>query len=110
MIPRITFLLIAAFWIAMNVLLWRAEYDSHGMGVRVPAALVWQKILTAPDISSLNVFPDGQRAGFCEFSTSVEQEMAALDEGRPSPKPSIPARAIRFGLMATWALAILPTG
>jgi hypothetical protein len=98
MIPRITFLLIAAFWIAMNVLLWRAEYDSHGAGVRVPPALVWQKILTAPDISSLNVFQDGQRTGFCEFSTSVEQEMATLDEGKPVPE-GINSRAgyqIRF--------------
>jgi len=98
MIPRITFLLIAVFWIAMNVLLWRAEYVSHGAGVRVPAALVWQKILTAPDISSLTVFQDGQRVGFCEFSTSIEQEMASLDEGKPVPE-TINARAgyqIRF--------------
>jgi len=98
MISRITFMLIAAFWIAMNVLLWRAEYGSHGPGVRVPPALVWQKILTAPDISSLNVFQDGQRTGFCEFSTSVEQQMATLDEGRPVPE-GINSRAgyqIRF--------------
>jgi len=88
MIPRITFLLIAAFWVAMNVLLWRAEYGSRGLGVRVPTALVWQKILTAPDISSLNVFQGGQRTGFCEFSTSVEQEMAQLDEADPMPKNS----------------------
>jgi len=86
MIPRITFLVIAVFWIAMNVLLWRAEYVSHGAGVRVPVALVWQKILTAPDISSLTVFQDGQRVGFCEFSTSIEQEMATLDEGKPVPE------------------------
>jgi hypothetical protein len=86
MIPRITFLLIAVFWVAMNVLLWRAEYDSNGTGIRVPAALVWQKILTAPDISSLNVFQDGDRTGFCEFSTSVEQEMATLGENDPMLK------------------------
>jgi hypothetical protein len=86
MIPRITFLLIAVFWITMNVLLWRMEYDSHGAGIRVPSALVWQKILTAPDISSLNVFQGGQRTGFCEFSTSVEQEMATIDESSPMPK------------------------
>ena len=98
MISRLTFLLIAAFWVAMNLLLWRAEYDSHGTGVRVPAALVWQKILTAPDISSLNVFESGERMGFCEFSTRVEQEMAALDESNAVPK-KINSRAgyqIRF--------------
>jgi hypothetical protein len=86
MMSRITFLFIAVFWVAMNVLLWRAEYVSHGAGVRVPVALVWQKILTAPDISSLTVFQDGQRVGFSEFSTSIEQEMATLDEGKPVPE------------------------
>ncbi len=85
MIARLAFLLITAFWVAMNVFLWRAEYNSHGVGVRVPVALIWQKILTAPDISSLNIFQDGERTGFCEFSTSVEQEMATLDEVKPVP-------------------------
>jgi hypothetical protein len=86
MIPRIAFLLIAVFWVAMNVLLWRAEYVQSGTGIRVPAALVLQKVLTAPDISSLSVFQGDDRIGFCEFSTSVEQEMAALDEGKPVPE------------------------
>jgi hypothetical protein len=86
MIPRIAFLLIAAFWAAMNVLLWRAEYVQGGAGIRVPTALVMQKVLTAPDISSLTVFQGGDRIGFCEFSTSVEQEMASLDEGKPVPE------------------------
>jgi hypothetical protein len=85
MIPRLTFFAIAAFWVAMNVLLWRAEYDSHGPGVRVPTALVWQKILTAPDRSSLNIFQNSQRTGFCEFFTGVEQEMANLDESKVPP-------------------------
>lgn len=85
MIPRLTFLLIAAFWVAMNVLLWRVEYDSHGLGMSVPPALVWHKMLTAPDISSLNIFQDGKRTGFCEFSTGVEREMASLDESKPLP-------------------------
>jgi hypothetical protein len=98
MIPRLTFLSITAFWIAMNALLWRAEYGSHGTGVSVPVDLVWRKILTAPDVSSLTVFQDGQKTGFCQFSTSVEQAMAALDEDKLPPE-GIVARAgyqIRF--------------
>jgi hypothetical protein len=98
MIPRLTFLSIAAFWVAMNALLWRAEYGSHGTGVSVPVDLVWRKILTAPDASSLTVFQDGKKTGFCEFSTSVEQAMAALDEDKLPPE-GIVARAgyqIRF--------------
>jgi hypothetical protein len=85
MISRVTFVLIAAFWVTMNVLLWHAEYDSHG-GTYVPSALVWRRILTAPDASSLTIFQGGERTGFCEFSTSVEQEMAKLDEDKPPPE------------------------
>ena len=84
--PRVTFFLIAAFWAVMNILLWRAEYGPRGGGVPVPADLVWRKILTAPDISSLSIFQNGRRTGFCEFSTSVEQEMAQVDEGQPPPE------------------------
>jgi len=86
MISRGAFLLIAAFWVAMNVLLWRAEYGSRDHGIPVPLDLVCRKILTAPDASSLSVYQDGQRMGFCEFSTSVEQEMAELDEDQPPPE------------------------
>jgi hypothetical protein len=86
MTSRITFLFVAAFWAVMNFLLWRAEYGSHGSGEPVPATLVWRKILTAPDASSLSIYQDGERSGFCEFSTSVETEMAALDEDKPPPE------------------------
>jgi hypothetical protein len=86
MTNRVTFFFITAFWVAMNVLLWRAEYGSHGGEMPVPAALVWQKILTAPDASSLTIYQDGRRSGFCEFSTSIEQAMAKLDEDRPPPE------------------------
>lgn len=70
----------------MNFLLWRSEYSSHGGGEPVPVELVWRKILTAPDASSLSVYQHGERSGFCEFSTSVETEMAKLDEDKPPPE------------------------
>jgi hypothetical protein len=85
-IPRISFFFITVFWVAMNFLLWRAEYGSHGGEISVPVELVWRKILTAPDASSLTIYQGGQRSGFCEFSTSVEQEMAKLDEDSPPPE------------------------
>src|ERR1039458_4033162 len=86
MIPRVTFLSIAAFWVAMNMLLWRSEYGSRGSGIPVPVDLVWRKVLTAPDTSSRPVYKDGQKPGFREFSTSVEQAMAVLDEDKPPPE------------------------
>jgi hypothetical protein len=83
---RILFLGTAAFWITMNFLLWRTEYSSHGGGEPVPVELVWRKILTAPDPSSLSIYQHAERSGFCEFSTSVETEMARLDEDKPPPE------------------------
>jgi hypothetical protein len=98
MIPRVIFFAIAAFWVVMNLLLWRAEYGTRGSGIPVPVELVWRKVLTAPDASSLTVYQAGQKTGFCEIATSVEQAMAALDEDKPPPE-GIVARAgyqIRF--------------
>jgi len=86
MVPRVTFLVITAFWVTMNVLLWRAEYGPHGGEISVPVDLVWRKILTAPDVSALTIYQNGRRAGFCQFSTSVEQAMAALDENTVPPE------------------------
>jgi hypothetical protein len=86
MIARLTFLGIAGFWITMNVLLWRKEFGSQGGDTPVPLSLVWRKILTAPDASSLSVYQKGDRTGFCELSTSVGQQMATLDENKPPPE------------------------
>ena len=83
---RLLFGFIAVFWITMNYLLWRSEFSSHGGGEPVPVELVWRKILTAPDASSLSIYQRGERSGFCEFSTSIEMEMAKLDEDRPPPE------------------------
>lgn len=83
---RLTFLGIAVFWVTMNALLWRAEYGSLGGDTPVPFELVWKKILTAPDPSSLSVYQNRERMGYCEFSTSVGQQMAALDDDKPPPE------------------------
>jgi hypothetical protein len=89
---RVAFVVIAVFWVTMNVLLWRQEYGSHGSDEPVPTALVWRKILTAPDASSLSIYQNGERSGFCEFSTGVETEMAKLDEDR-LPSEGVATRA-----------------
>lgn len=85
MYARLTFLGIAAFWVTMNVLLWRLEFGVRGGDTSVPPQLVWRKILTAPDASSLSVYQKGDRMGYCEFSTGVGQQMATFDEGKPPP-------------------------
>jgi hypothetical protein len=79
MTARLIFLGIAIFWLTMNGLLWQAEYGSRGGDTEVPPLLVWQKILTTPDSSSLTVFQNGERMGYCELATSIGREMAGAD-------------------------------
>lgn len=75
---RLVFLALGAFWVVMNVLLWRAEFGSHGKtGGSVPVAVVWQKILTAPDDSGLAILRDGKRVGFARWAPNVGDEVAA---------------------------------
>jgi hypothetical protein len=86
MTARLTFVGIAIFWLTMNVLLWRAEFGSQGGDTDIPVGLVWRKILTAPDPSSLSVYQNAERMGYCEFSTSVGQQMATVDADKPPPE------------------------
>jgi hypothetical protein len=92
MTARLTFLAIVVFWLTMNALLWRMEFGVHGGDTPVPVQLVWRKILTAPDASSLSVYQGGDRMGYCEISTGIGQQMATLDEDKPPP-PGFVAKA-----------------
>jgi hypothetical protein len=87
MISRIILVFLALFWITMNVLLWRAEYGQHGSaGSSVPAEVVWRKILTAPDSSSLSLFHHGKKVGFCHWVSGVGEELAQISEDNSSPE------------------------
>lgn len=86
MLARLIFLGIAVFWVTMNVMLWQLEFGVRGGDTVVPPELVWRKVLTAPDASSLSVYQKGDRMGYCEFSTGVGQQMATFDEGKPPPE------------------------
>lgn len=104
MIPRLTFLGLAGFWLAMNFFLWRAEYGSRGGDTPVPAELVWQKILTAPDASSLSVYQNRERMGYCEFATSVGQTMATLEEDKLPPEGLVKRAGYQIHLAGNVAL------
>ncbi|SPE62424.1 conserved hypothetical protein [Verrucomicrobia bacterium] len=87
MLYRVIFLAITVFWLAMNVLLWRAEYGPQArIGSAVPAQVVWQKVLTAPDSSSLTIFVHRKKVGFCHWITSVGEDSSRLKAGEDSPE------------------------
>lgn len=79
MLARATFVLITAFWVVMNVWLWRAEYGGRDTASGpVPIEVVWRKVLTAPDSSSLTILYQGQKVGFCHWMTAVGEDFARL--------------------------------
>jgi len=97
MFARAVFLLIALFWVTMNVLLWRAEYGADNQaGSTVPVGVVWRKILTAPDSSSLSIFRRGEKIGFCHWVTGVGEEFSQLDEAPPEGMTGKPGYRIHL--------------
>lgn len=69
---RLFFLAIASFWLVMNYLLWRSQWGSHsGIGNDVPPNVVWEKVLSAPDSSSLEIYDHERKIGFCHWIATV---------------------------------------
>lgn len=68
---RLAFLAITAFFITMNVLLWRSEFRPQGEGTPVPLAAVWEKILRAPDDSDLEIFHQKKKVGHLRWAANA---------------------------------------
>jgi hypothetical protein len=70
---RIFFLGIVSFWLVMNFLLWRSQSGAHSrIGNAVPVEVVWNKILTAPDNSSLEIYDHDRKIGNCHWLVNVD--------------------------------------
>ncbi len=83
MLRRLPFLCIAGFWVAMNVLLWRSEFGGETeLSAQVPVQVVWEKILTSPDDSALQILHQGKPIGFCRWRATIGEQLPAgkLDE------------------------------
>jgi hypothetical protein len=94
---RIFFIGVTAFWVLMNVLLFRSQWGGHtGFGNSIPIETVWNKILTAPDNSTLDVFNKGEMVGLARWevgaanSPQISSKILAQDyrPGQAAPKPS----------------------
>lgn len=86
---KISFLLVAAFFITMNVLLWRSEFTARGrLGSPLPPETVWEKVLTCPDNSFLEVRHKGLKVGRVHWSASIHEAPVAqlLDEDELPPE------------------------
>lgn len=79
MLKRIWFPLVALFWVAMNGLLWRAEMIARPEGGSpVSLDLVWDRMLTAPDESSLEIFQNGRKLGWLRWTPRIEEANGRL--------------------------------
>jgi hypothetical protein len=112
MFSRITLLLLALFWLTMTYLLWRSEYVGHNQaGSVVPAELVWRKVLTAPDNSSLEIMHNGRKVGYCRLASNIGQELDAgrfLNEGLPPENNADRSGGYRLDLEGNIALDAAP--
>lgn len=72
---RIVFAGITAFWVVMTVLLVRQEFgDKSGLESAVALDVVWEKMLTAPDSSSLTIYHRKEKIGFSRWTAAVVQQ------------------------------------
>src|SRR6266566_2743498 len=75
---RVPLLLAAAFFLIMNALLWRSEFGSrHQSASSVPVEIVWEKMLSAPDNSSLEIRHHGKRIGRGTWAPVVGEPLGA---------------------------------
>ena len=93
MFNRLYFPLVTLFWIVMNVLLWRAEFGGgREFGSAVSTEVVWQKILTAPDDSTLEISLNGKKIGYCRWGANAGEELAS---GRISREDYLPEGMVK---------------
>jgi hypothetical protein len=77
-VNRLVLLVLALFWGVMTYLLWRSEYGGAGdFGSPLPVDVVWQRMLTAPDDSALEIRHGRDRIGRVVWAPNVGQELAA---------------------------------
>jgi hypothetical protein len=76
MASRLLVVALGVFWAAMSLLMWRTEYGNAAFsGTPLNPNVVWKKILTSPDSSSLAILHRGERIGFCHLIASVNQHL-----------------------------------
>jgi hypothetical protein len=69
---RLFFSGVTLFWLAMNYLLWQSQFGGHNpFGSALPAEAVWDKILTAPDNSALDIYDHEVKTGFGHWTAGL---------------------------------------
>ena len=97
---RLVFPVIFLFWLAMNALLWRAEYGDTDRGSRVSNDVVLNKIFNAPDASNLRVSQNGTSLGFVHWEI-IPDEVYFSGTNQPAGRVESIKTKMRFTLRST---------
>ena len=73
---RFVLVILACFWAFMGFRLWQVEYGGKGLGVAVPIAIVWDKVLKAQDEAPLSIVNKhtGEQLGWLNWAPSVTRD------------------------------------
>ena len=85
---RLFFVLVTAFFVTMNVLLWRSEFGTrHGLGGGIPIETVWHKMLVAPDNSRLEIRQRGKKIGYGTWAPILGERAASPNRNLEDVSP-----------------------
>ncbi len=77
---------VTVFWLVMSAWLWLSEFGERRQPGSIPPSIIWQKILTAPDPSNLEIRFQTNVIGYCRWRPDVGQELATGTR-RPDDEP-----------------------
>lgn len=103
---RLVLALLLLFWIAMNGWLWRQEFGgAPAPGERVELDLLADRLLAAPDPSTLDIRQGDRRLGFCRWTPNiVEAPAAALPGPDGQPVEGRVSRVAGYVVDIEWSL------
>ena len=85
---RLSYVVVPLFFVVMNVLLWRSEFGARSdTGSPLPAEVVWQKVLTAPDNSRMEIRHHGVKVGYGIWTPSLGEDLAIGRRMTDEPPP-----------------------
>jgi hypothetical protein len=102
MLSKIVIIAITAFFIIMNALLWHWELAARNdLGSPVAARTVFERILTAPDFSSMEVIHHGNKIGHCRWVPAIGEERRVGQVMSEEPPEGMVKRAVNYTLDVT---------
>jgi hypothetical protein len=105
MIRIVSFAFIGLFWVLMSALLWRSEFGSGSkVAAMVPPDSVWEKVLTAPDDSSLSINIGGKKVGYLRIRPRVNESEIDTKVANPNEIEGIVRKVLEYNFQIEGSL------